>query len=55
VRLTGEPDGIERVTSGSEGGGWKSAYICRVQGNSLAAYSTVVAPGSPMDSEDSGL
>ena len=25
VRLTGEPDDIERVTSGSEGGGWKSA------------------------------
>jgi len=40
-RLTGEPDDRETVTSGSEGGGWKSAHTLRVQGNSLAAYPTV--------------
>jgi len=56
VRLTGEPDDRETVTSGSEGGGWKSAHTLRVQGNSLAAYPTVVAPViSPLGSESSGL
>ena len=38
MRLAGEPDDIERVTSGSEGGGWKSAGVLWTHGNSLAAY-----------------
>jgi hypothetical protein len=35
-QVTGELLDIERVTSSSEGGGWKSAH----PGNSLAAYPT---------------
>jgi hypothetical protein len=41
MRFTGEPDDIERVTSGSEGGSWKSAGIHWIHGNSLAASPTV--------------
>jgi len=44
MRLTGEPDDIERVTSGSEGGGWKSAGVYWTHGNSLAAYPTARKP-----------
>ena len=36
VKVAGEPLDIERVTSGSERGRWKSVH----QDNSLAAYST---------------
>ena len=39
-KTTGEPLEIERLTSGSEGGGWKSVTACR--DNSLAAYPTPV-------------
>jgi hypothetical protein len=45
MRLAGEPREAERLTRGSEGGGWKSAGIHQIHGNSLAAYPTVVAPG----------
>ncbi len=38
VRITGKPLEIERLTSGLEGGRWKSAPTCR--SNSLAAYPT---------------
>jgi len=42
LRFTGEPDDIERVTSGSEGGGWKSADTAI--GNLLVVYPTVFSP-----------
>lgn len=38
VRITGEPLDTETVTSGSEGGCWKSTFSN--EGNSLAAYPT---------------
>ncbi len=38
VRITGKPLEIERLTSGLEGGRWKSTPTCR--SNSLAAYPT---------------
>ena len=41
VRITGKPLEIERLTSGLEGGRWKSAPTCR--SNSLAAYPTAWA------------
>ena len=41
--VTGERLKIERLTSRSEGGGWKSAC----QDNSLAAYLTASAPWGP--------
>jgi hypothetical protein len=34
---------METLMRGSERDGWKSARICKVQGNSLAVYSTVVS------------
>jgi hypothetical protein len=34
---------METLMRGSEGGGWKSARIRRVQGNSLAAYPMLVS------------
>ena len=47
MRLAGEPDDIERVTSGSEGGGWKSAGVLWTHGNSLAAYPAAADVGPP--------